>query len=194
MTPVTWKRMCVMAGAACFCAWLTGCGGAESPPPPVPPAPKASTPSPAPPAANVPATATETTPPALDEAAEPPPHPMAPYAYIAEGRRDPFRSIIVSAERQRSEELLHPLQKYSIKDLRLVAIVWGGFGSSAMLQTPDGKGYSVRSGMTVGNRDGVVKKIQPDHIVVEERYTDIFGERKEQQTVIDLHPPEEGPK
>jgi type IV pilus assembly protein PilP len=75
-----------------------------------------------------------------------------------------------------------------------VAIVWGQLGASAMLQTPDGKGYTVKVGTAVGNRDGVVSKIKPDQIVVKERYTDIFGERKDESVVLDLHLPEEGLK
>jgi type IV pilus assembly protein PilP len=114
--------------------------------------------------------------------------------YVAGNRRDPFRSIIVAKGREAAMGLIHPLQQYSVKDLKLVAIVWGQLGASAMLQTPDGKGYTVKVGTAVGNRDGVVSKIKPDQIVVKERYTDIFGERKDESVVLDLHLPEEGLK
>lgn len=119
---------------------------------------------------------------------------MPTYTYVAGNRRDPFRSIIISRGKQNSTDLLHPLQQYAVKDLKLVAVVWGQLGAGAMIQTPDGKGYTVYVGTAVGNRDGVVKQIKPDQIVVKERYTDIFGERKEESVVLDLHLPEEGLK
>jgi len=128
------------------------------------------------------------------QAAAPIPAQAPAYSYVAGNRRDPFRSIIVSKGKEASVDLVHPLQQYAVKDLKLVAVVWGQLGSSAMLQTPDGKGYTVTVGTSVGNRDGVVSKIKPDQIVVKERYTDIFGERKDESVVLDLHLPEEGLK
>jgi Tfp pilus assembly protein PilP len=191
-----WESLAAMA--MCASLWLTGCGGGESAPvskPPALPKPAAtaapapavnpSQPSPAPAAGSAEAAAV----PAPTEA------PQVPtYTYIAGNRRDPFRSIIISKGKQSSTDLLHPLQQYAVKDLRLVAVVWGQLGAGAMIQTPDGKGYTVYVGTAVGNRDGVVKQIKPDQIVVKERYTDIFGERKEESVVLDLHLPEEGLK
>jgi Tfp pilus assembly protein PilP len=132
--------------------------------------------------------------PAAPVAAAPSPsaEPQPPsYTYVAGNRRDPFRSIIVAKSKQASMDLMHPLQQYAVRDLRLVAVLWGQLGAGAMLQTPDGKGYTVYVGTAVGNRDGVVKQIKPDQIVIKERYTDIFGERKEDSVVLDLHLPEE---
>jgi len=178
----------MLVGAAIW-IWLAGCGGGTEQAPPAqpvkrpPPPPRAGAPTPA--TAQSPAVAP------AEPLSEPEP-PSTSYAYRADNRRDPFRSVIVAGEKLAGEGLLHPLQKYAVRDLHLVAIVWGGFGASAMLQTPDGKGYTVRTGMTVGNREGVVKQIKPDHLVIEERYTDLFGERKEETIKMDLHPQQEG--
>ncbi|MEW6324067.1 MAG: pilus assembly protein PilP [Nitrospirota bacterium] len=182
--------------------WFAGCGGGEEPPATSvqsPPSAERSSPANEQPAPARPGT------PAVPRT-EPAPVPAAPeassaqgstsggepqYVYRAGNRRDPFRSIVVSGEKVAGEALLHPLQQHAVGDLRLVAIVWGGFGSSAMLQTPDGKGYTVRVGATVGNHEGVVKQIQPDHIVIEEHFTNLFGEREDKTTKLDLHLPKE---
>jgi len=192
------------AAAMLACVWLClpGCGGSSPPPAPVPKPPVGTKPPAASktgPAAPVqPATpaSTQAVPPATDTAAPAPPpaQPAPPYTYVAGNRRDPFRSIIVAKGKEAAMDLVHPLQQYAVKDLKLVAIVWGQLGASAMLQTPDGKGYTVKIGTAVGNRDGVVSKIKPDQIVIKERYTDIFGERKDESVVLDLHLPEEGLK
>ena len=190
----------VAALAVCAGLWLGGCGGgapAPAPKPPGPPKPAAKA-APAVPVKPATPSAVPAVPAAPEAAAPSPPTTAAPqeptYNYVAGNRRDPFRSIIVSGSKQASTDLLHPLQQYAVKDLKLVAVVWGQLGAGAMLQTPDGKGYTVYVGTAVGNRDGVVKQIKPDQIVIKERYTDIFGERKEESVELDLHLPEEGLK
>jgi len=179
------------------CLWLGGCGGGGGgAPKTAPPAPAKTAPAAAKPAATAP---TPQAPVAQGSA------PAAPggqtvlaeaiegqnYFYRAAGRRDPFRSIIVASGTS-TGSMSNPLQQYSVKDLKLIAVIWGQLKTGAMIETPDGKGYTVYVGTTVGNREGVVKQIKPDQIVVREQYTDIFGERKEESVVLDLHLPEEG--
>lgn len=106
-------------------------------------------------------------------------------------RRDPFLSILVTTEEGRSLENLPPLQRSAIEDLRLIGIVWGEYGYSAMVQTPDGKGYTIRKGTLIGPNRGKVKNITKRFISVEERYTDIFGDRKTRVVQLELHPQEE---
>lgn len=183
----------------CAGLWLSGCGPEPTPKvnPPKKPvkAPSApAKPAEAPPSQAAPAPGAQAAPAAGAQTA-PAATPQEPvYTYVAGNRRDPFRSIIVSRGKEAETSLMHPLQQYAVKDLKLVAVVWGQLGAGAMLQTPDGKGYTVYVGTAVGNRDGVVRQIKPDQVVVKERYTDIFGERKEESVVLDLHLPEEGLK
>jgi type IV pilus assembly protein PilP len=113
------------------------------------------------------------------------------FSYNPEGRRDPFRSIITIGKTKGVRGLL-PLQKVEINELKLIAIVWGGFGYHAMVQTPDGKGYTLKVGTAVGPNDGAVKRISQENVVVQENYTDIFGERKLRELVMELHPQKEG--
>ena len=112
------------------------------------------------------------------------------YSYNPEGRRDPFYSILQITEK-RGESLLPPLQRLGLLQLKLIGIVWGGFGYSAMLQSSDGKGYSVQRGTIVGPNQGVVKEITPRNLLVRETFTDVFGEKKVRDFVFQLHPREE---
>jgi type IV pilus assembly protein PilP len=114
------------------------------------------------------------------------------YAYNPEGRRDPFRSILVTSETGKILESLPPLLRTDVSELRLIGIVWGGFGYSAMVQTPDGKGYTIHVGTPVGPNRGKVRKITEQYLTVEEKYTDIFGENKAREVKLDLHPQKEG--
>jgi type IV pilus assembly protein PilP len=60
-----------------------------------------------------------------------------------------------------------------------------------MLQSSDGKGYTVRAGTIVGQNQGVVKEITPKNLIVQETFTDIFGEKKTRDFVFQLHPQED---
>ena len=133
----------------------------------------------------------------VQPAALPPEVPPKPaenvpiFSYNPDGRRDPFRSII-AVEKTKGVRGLLPLQKVEVNELKLIAIVWGGYGYHAMVQTSDGKGYTLKIGTAVGPNDGAVKKISQDNVVIEENYTDIFGDRKLRQLVLELHPQKEG--
>ena len=41
---------------------------------------------------------------------------------------------------------LPPLQRVGLTELSLIGVLWGNYGYTAMVQTPDGKGYSIRRG------------------------------------------------
>lgn len=159
---------------------LISCGFSE--PPPVPHAPSAP-PAGAPKADAAPAA---TAAPSVKEKAE------IPFQYNPEGRRDPFKSIIVSSEKQALVENLPPLQRKELSELKVIGIVWGGFGYGAVVQTPDGKGYPVRRGTRMGLNNGVISRITNKEIVVQEKYLDIFNERKTRDVVMELHPHKEG--
>ena len=111
------------------------------------------------------------------------------YSYNPEGRRDPFYSILQITEK-RGESLLPPLQRLGLLQLKLIGVVWGGFGYNAMLQSSDGKGYTVRTGTVVGPNQGVVKEITSRNLLVRETFTDVFGEKKVRDFVFQLHPRE----
>lgn len=117
--------------------------------------------------------------------------PVASFQYNPEGRRDPFQSVIAATSKKKLGETIPPLQRLELAELRLTGIVWGGFGYNALLRTPDGKGYSVRVGSRVGSNQGVVREISKSALIVEERFTDIFGEKKVREVTMDLHPRKE---
>ncbi len=91
--------------------------------------------------------------------------------------KNPFKSYIVKLDRRVAVVVpTTPLQKYEIEHLRLVAVMWGADGAYAMVEAPDGKGFSIRKGDLIGNKSGKVKRIDKDQVVVEERFTGAGGE------------------
>lgn len=114
-----------------------------------------------------------------------------PYTYNPAGRRDPFRSLIITGGK-RSVEFLPPLQRREVSELKYVAVVWGALGTYGLLEMPDGKGYAVRVGTRVGPNQGVVKRITAKDLTVLERYVDFFGDTRMREVVLELRTREEG--
>ena len=123
--------------------------------------------------------------------------PQAPYSevragigYDPSGRRDPFAPILEQLQPGKGDESLPPLQRISLTELNLIAVIWGGYGYTAMVQTPDGHGYTVRRGTRIGQNNGVVSVVTERGIIVQERFTDVYGRKQEREHVKLLHPKE----
>jgi len=108
--------------------------------------------------------------------------------YDAKGKVDPFVSFIKVREYELMEaakktkvekKAATPLETVDVRSLKLIGIInkMGG-ASLAMVELPDGKGYLIRPGMTIGLYDGIVTSIGNEMLVVEEDVIDVFGEAK----------------
>ncbi len=112
------------------------------------------------------------------------------FTYDPKSRRDPFQSIIKMIKNERARAELPPLQRFELRDLKLLGIIWGGYGYHAMVQTPDGKGYTVKEGTLVGINSGVIKGISEKRIVVSEPTVDFAGKKTTREVEILLRPNE----
>jgi type IV pilus assembly protein PilP len=118
--------------------------------------------------------------------------PQSVFSYNPAGKRDPFTPIIVKDERKALSGDRPPLERFNLSEFKLTGLVWGGFGYSAMLEGPEGKGYFVHVGTIIGQNKGVVKKITKDAMVVEEKFKTISGETDRKEIVIELRKKQEG--
>lgn len=110
--------------------------------------------------------------------------------YDPSGRRDPFAPAVQELHPGKADMNLPPLQRVTLTELNLIAIVWGAYGYTAMVQTPEGHGYTVRRGTRIGQNNGVVSAITERGIIVQERFTDVYGKKQEREYVKLLHPKE----
>ena len=200
----------VRHGLLIFCLAIVGVIGIlgdRSDAHPAPASPAASVPSaqpgtaanragqpPAPGGSNVPPAAPTPAPQSSGEAgvAEPVvPTGRSGYVYLPEGRRDPFLSVLREAGsegvKRTDEANLPPLQRVTVAELSVIGIVWGGFGYMAMVQAPDGRGYAVQRGARIGNNNGIVSAITEKAVIVEERFTDIYGKKQVREYAKPLH-------
>lgn len=132
---------------------------------------------------------------------QPPPQEVTPIVKVEEKveatewkKRNPFRPFVVKALERAPEvtEPRVPLQRFDMGQLKLVAIIWGIDSPTAMVEAPDGKGYIVKKGDLIGNRNGVVVRVERDKVIVEERFKNYLGEVQTQKIELKLPQPEGG--
>ncbi|HSF67245.1 MAG TPA: pilus assembly protein PilP [Nitrospiraceae bacterium] len=111
-------------------------------------------------------------------------------SYDPSGRRDPFAPVLQQLGLGPIDPTLPPLQRVGLTEMNLIAVIWGAYGYTAMVQTPDGNGYTVRRGTRIGPNNGVVSAVTEKGIVVQERFTDVYGSKQEREYVKLLHPKE----
>ena len=106
------------------------------------------------------------------------------YQYDARGRRDPFESLV--KEKLRDGDLVPvgiidpdrvrgPLERFDLSALKLVGILHGRLGRRGLIRAPDNKGYFVTIGMYMGQNAGQITAIEPDRLVIEEKFKDPEG-------------------
>ncbi|MFO7838775.1 MAG: pilus assembly protein PilP [Desulfosalsimonadaceae bacterium] len=106
--------------------------------------------------------------------------------YVSKGRPDPFEPFISGEERSQEKgggdkpgserKPRGPLEKISLSQLQLTAVMKTPGQNLALVEEASGKGYVVEKGTYIGDQGGQITQILPDAIVVEEKYRDAFGD------------------
>lgn len=113
--------------------------------------------------------------------------PPSAAALAAERGRDPFRPFTLDLRPEtRENEILSPLQRYEIPQLRLAGVVLDLSPPRAMLQDNSGMGFIITPGTPIGRRHGVVRAIEPKRVVIEERILDYYGREQVHLTAIEM--------
>ena len=118
------------------------------------------------------------------------------YHYDPKGKKDPFQPV-VEDKKKLTEAILErgpltPLQKYSLHELKLVAIITGTENPKAMVEDPKGDGYIISKGTPIGDQYGEVSEIKKNEVVVVEKVLDPDLEKIIYKNVyLILHMPEE---
>ncbi len=111
----------------------------------------------------------------------------------AEPRRDPFRPFTLDLQPDTQEaEILSPLQRYEIAQLRLAGTIADLSPPRAMLQDSAGMGFIITPGTPIGRRQGVVKAIETGRVIVEEVVLDYYGRQQVHQVVIEMPKDDKG--
>ncbi len=120
--------------------------------------------------------------------------------YDPKNRLDPFEPLFkdrkpeISAKKtgkpkKIKRKPLTPLEKISLDQLRLVAVVRTSKISRALVEDTSGKGYVITKGTYIGLNSGRVIKIDNDSISIEEEKENLLGEYTTQIRALKLQKP-----
>ncbi|MEF8941213.1 MAG: pilus assembly protein PilP [Desulfohalobiaceae bacterium] len=117
----------------------------------------------------------------------------SPFQYNPQNKPNPFEPFLRQApssqeEETENREALSPLERITPSQLQLEGILsrGGANASVALVKLPDGKGYILRPGTSIGTEGARVKRIEESRVVIREYYIDVMGEKKSKQTVLKL--------
>ena len=128
--------------------------------------------------------------------------PMQPgERYSPVGKRDPFQSLrgddgneVIGDEMCQSDRPREFLENFDLRSLKLSGVIIKGESESvALIEIPDGKGYSVRMGMFMGRNCGQILEIWNDYMLVKEQVHKPGtppGSYEEIETIVKLRPEE----
>ncbi|MFZ9595950.1 MAG: pilus assembly protein PilP, partial [Bdellovibrionia bacterium] len=105
--------------------------------------------------------------------------------------RDPFRMPEAVVPRVLVES---DLEKYSLGDLKLLAVLTGPSRIRAILKTPDGKTVIAGPEDRIGKNGGKIFKIKSDGIVVREKILNVYGKKENSDTLLGLGEKDRGPE
>jgi type IV pilus assembly protein PilP len=95
--------------------------------------------------------------------------------YSPVGKRDPFRSHLldlVEAQLPKDDRRKQATEEFELDQYRLTGLVTGTSQPVAMVEAPDGVGYSLHIGSRLGKNNGRVTRIFDRGIVIVEEYRD----------------------
>jgi type IV pilus assembly protein PilP len=106
-------------------------------------------------------------------------------------KKDPFKPYVIvksgvaQGEKQQRKELL-PIHSFDVSQFKLIGIVMTGKENKAMVVDPQGKGYVLKVGMTIGKNDGRITAITNNSVNVVERFKDDNGRVHKENITITL--------
>ncbi len=108
------------------------------------------------------------------------------FIYDPEGKRDPFKSY-EAQPKEVIDESLPPLQRYDLSQLKVTAVlVDSQAGMAAIVEDATGRGYTVKTGAKIGNKNGSIVSIDEKQINVVEEITDFTGQKKQTVSTLKL--------
>jgi len=109
-------------------------------------------------------------------------------------KKDPFKPFFILkvetntsqyGEQKALKDVL-PIHRYDVGQFKLIGIITGGKENRAMVTDPGGKGYVLKTGMTIGKNDGKITSITNSGVDVLEQFKDDNGRVRKEHIRITL--------
>ncbi len=114
------------------------------------------------------------------------------YKFKIENKPDPFKPFIYEIKiSKKHKKFRSPLEQLDLSEIKLTGIFEIKNQRIALVEDSRGKGYFIKVGTPIGLNEGVVKKINKDSIVIEEKVIDFAGRIVTREVILKLRPAEE---
>lgn len=107
------------------------------------------------------------------------------FVYNPAGKRDPFAPFDF-APKPADGAGKSPLEKFSLGQLKLTAVLRGFDQPTAIVEDTAGKGYMVNRGSKIGSAGGEIVDILADKLIILESNVDFTGQKKERTIEMPL--------
>ena len=108
-----------------------------------------------------------------------------PLIYSPVGKRDPFRAPTPNVV-TRDPSAISPIEKFSIEQLELRAVLRGGGKNRAMFEDPDGKTHILFEGESLGREKATISRILNTGVIVTKKTINYLGAEAITEEVISL--------
>lgn len=120
--------------------------------------------------------------------------PVVSNQFDFSSKKDPFKPFAVvkasvsvdknNITKQTKDSL--PIHSFDVSQFKLIGIVASGKNVQAMVTDPNGKGYVIKTGMTIGKNEGKVIMISSNSLEVLEQFKDDNGRTRKETIKITL--------
>ncbi|QEM67976.1 pilus assembly protein PilP [Geobacter sp. FeAm09] len=176
------RSVAVVVAVGIVAAMLPGCKKHEQPAPAAQPAAKAAAPQQPKPVQKP-----------VSSALKLPPPPVNQFDFS--NKKDPFKPFLVvkphpaapaAGTAARISRSGLPIHSFDVSQFRLIGVVTGDRQNKAMVVDPNGKGYVLRVGMSIGKNEGTVTSISNSGVDVLEQFRDDNGRVRKETIKITL--------
>jgi len=110
------------------------------------------------------------------------------------GKKDPFKPDIavktapatLPEDMKKTLQVGLPIHSFDVSQFRLIGVVTGAKENQAMVIDPNGKGYVLKTGMTIGKNDGRVTAVGINGVDIVEQFKDDSGRVRKENIRITL--------
>ena len=105
--------------------------------------------------------------------------------YSPVGKRDPFKAPF-TGQSSRTLASINPLERFSVEQFQLRAILRGGNSPHAMFEDPEGKTHIVAEHEVIGRERATVSRILNTEVILTERTFNYLGVENLYEKVLSL--------
>lgn len=121
-------------------------------------------------------------------------NPVANNKFDFSAKKDPFKPLLMAKKapvpvftRRRSiSGSTLPIHSFDVNRYKVIGIITGIRENQAMVTDPNGKGYVVKVGMTIGKNEGRITSISSNSVTVLEQFIDNNGRVRKEFIKINL--------